>query len=248
MTDKPLSGKAALITGGSRGIGAGIAKRLAADGAGVAVTYLKSPDKAEAVAKACDDVGGKGLAIQADAGDVEAGRQAVDKVVNEFGRLDFLVNNPVDVGGGTVMDVTEETFDRSMAVNLRGPFFLTQAAAKRMSDGGRIINIGSVFADIVPVPGIDIYTMSKRGIAGLTKAWARDLAERQITVNCIQPGPIETDMNQPDSELGQVLIPMTALKRYGTVEEIAGMAAYLCGPEGGNVTGAIINNDGGMTL
>lgn len=245
---KPLAGKAALIMGGSRGIGAGIARRLAEGGADIAVAYLSNSKAAESVVLACRKAGVRAIAIQADAGDVRASRGAVARTASEFGRLDILVNNAVANEGGDVETVTEDGFDRAVAVNLRGPFFTTQAAVSHMTEGGRIVNIGSVFAEMVPIPGIDLYTMSKAALAGLTKAWARDLALKGVTVNCIQPGPIETDMNPLDGELAKILKPMTAIQRYGSVEEIAEMAAYLCGPLGGNVTGAILNNDGGMAI
>jgi 3-oxoacyl-[acyl-carrier protein] reductase len=245
---RPLSRKTALVIGGSRGMGAAIARRLAADGARVAITYLSNGRAARAVVKDCEKVSGKALAIKADAGDLAATRKAIQKAVKTLGRLDILVYSPVSIGGGVLADVTEQTFDRAIDVNLKGLFFAVQEAAKHMAKGGRIISIGSVFSLYTPIPGLDLYAMSKSAILGLTRAWSRDLADRNITVNCIQPGPIYTDMNDPTSDFGKALAAMTVLKRHGTVDEIAGMASYLAGPTGGYVTGAILNCDGGMTV
>lgn len=246
--DKPLSGKSALVIGGSRGMGAAIAKRLGADGANVAITYLSNAKAAKAVTAACTKSGGKSLAVKADAGDTAATGKAIKRAAKTLGGLDILVYSPVSIGGGKIDEITEETFDRAVAVNIKGLFFAAQTAAGIMNDGGRIIAIGSVFSQFVPLPGLDMYAMSKSAMMGLVKAWARDLAERNICVNCIQPGPIHTDMNDPTNDFGKLLASMTALKRHGKVEEIAGMASYLAGPTGGYVTGTILNCDGGMTL
>ncbi len=245
---KPLARKTALVIGGSRGMGAAIAKKLATDGANVAVTYLSNVKAAKSVVEACEKGGGKALAVKADAGDIGATRKAIKKAASTLGGLDILVYSPVSIGGGTLADITEETFDRAVDVNIKGLFFAAQEAAGLMADGGRIIAIGSVFSQFVPVPGLDLYAMSKSAMMGLVKAWSRDLADRKITVNCIQPGPIHTDMNDPSSDFGKSLAAMTVLKRHGTVDEIAGLASYLAGPTGGYVTGTILNCDGGMTV
>ncbi len=242
---KGLDEKVAIVTGGSRGIGAAIAKRLASAGAHVVLTYGSSTEQAEAVAKACVDAGGSGEPVKADAGDVAAGQALVDRVVQEKGRLDILVNNAAILAGADLLNVTEEDFDRNVAVNLKGVYFLTRAAAERMGKGGRIVNVGSIFGESVPYPGLDLYSMSKFAIAGLTRAWARDLAEKGITVNCIQPGPINTDMNPEDGDLASAMLPRSPIGRYGRPEEIAEMVAYLVGPNTDNVTSAILNNDGG---
>jgi 3-oxoacyl-[acyl-carrier protein] reductase len=240
-----LADKVAIVTGGARGIGAAVATRLAAAGAHVVLTYSRSADQANGVAKACTDVGGSGDAVQADAGDVAGARALVDRVVKDKGRLDILVNNAAILAGSDLLNGMEEDFDRNIAVNLKGPYFLAKAAAEQMGEGGRIVNIGSIFGESVPYPGLDLYSMSKFAMAGLTRAWARDLAPKGITVNCIQPGPINTEMNPEDGELAEAMLPRSAIGRYGRVEEIAEMVAYLVGPNTDNVTSAILNNDGG---
>lgn len=242
---KNLAGKVAIVTGGSRGIGAAVAERLAAAGAHVVLTYGQSGDAAAATEKACTDAGGGGEAVKLDASDVGGARALVDRVVKDKGRLDILVNNAAILAGADLLNVTEEDFDHNVAVNLKGVYFLTKAAAEQMGEGGRIVNIGSIFGESVPFPGLDLYSMSKFAIAGLTRAWARDLSPQGITVNCIQPGPINTDMNPEDGDLAEAMIPRSPLGRYGRVEEVAEMAAYLVGPNTDNVTSAILNNDGG---
>lgn len=247
MTDssKSLAGKVAIVTGGSRGIGAAVAKRLAAAGAHVVLTYNSAADKAAEVATACAGAGGNGEAVRVDAGDIAGARVLVDRVVQENGRLDILVNNAAILAGADLLNVTEEDFDRNVQVNLKGVYFLTKAAAEHMDEGGRIVNVGSIFGESVPYPGLDLYSMSKFALAGLTRAWARDLAPKKITVNCIQPGPINTDMNPEDGDLAEAMLPRSPTGRYGRVEEVAEMVAYLVGPNTDNVTSAILNNDGG---
>ncbi|MEM8949899.1 MAG: SDR family oxidoreductase [Pseudomonadota bacterium] len=242
-TQGTLQGKVAIVTGGSRGIGAAIAKRLAAGGAHVTLTYASSSDEAAKVAKACDDAGG-GEAVKVDAGDIAAGQALVDRVLKAKGQIDILVNNAALLAGADLLASTEEDFDRNVAVNIKGVYFLTKAVAERMDQGGRIVNIGSIFGESVPFPGLDLYAMSKFAIAGLTRAWARDLGPKGITVNCIQPGPINTDMNPEDGDLAGAMLPRSPIGRYGRPEEVAEMVAYLVGPNTDNVTSAIINNDG----
>lgn len=241
---KTLTGKTAIVTGGSRGIGAAVVKRLAAAGAHVTLTYANSAESAAAVAKACDEAGGGGEAVKVDAGDVVAGQSLVDHVVQARGHIDILVNNAAILAGADLLAVTEEDFDRNVAVNLKGAYFLTRAVAERMGQGGRIVNIGSIFGENVPFPGLDLYAMSKFAMAGLTRAWARDLGPKGITVNCIQPGPIDTDMNPEDGDLASAMLPRSPIGRYGRPEEVAEMVAYLVGPNTDNVTSAILNNDG----
>lgn len=241
-----LKGKVALVTGGSRGIGAAIAKRLAQDGAAVAITYAGSQDKAEEVVNGIESAGGKALAIRADSADASAVKNAVAETVKAFGRLDILVNN---AGIAIVAPLDEfklEDFDRIMAINVRAVFVASQEAARHMRDGGRIINIGSVNADRMPFEGGGPYAMSKAAVAGLTRGLARDLGPRGITVNTVQPGPVDTDLNPAEGEFAETLKSFMALKRYAKGEEIAGMVAYLASPEAGFVTGAALTIDGGF--
>ena len=244
---KPLAEKVALITGGSRGIGAAICERLAAAGADVTFTYFQSDSAAQKVAEACRKHAVKVNAAKVDAGDVDAGRQLVEQIVADGGHIDILVNNAASLPLGDIFSVTPEMLDQYIAVSIRGPFLFTQAVARHMPEGGRIVNIGSGLGQVVTAPGIDLYAMGKFALAGLTRAWAHDFAPRNITVNCIQPGPVHTDLNPQDGPLSGFLTPRTAIKRYGRVEEIAEMVAYLVGPHTDNVTGAILNNDGGWT-
>lgn len=240
-----LNGKVALVTGGSRGIGAAICKRLASAGANIALTYANSEDLADTVVNSCRSYSVSAMVIQADVGNVEANRKVVEQVVSNYERIDILVNNAAIAQRADLLSVTEADFDNFLKINLRGLFFLTQATVKQMSKGGRIINMGSIFGESVPYPGLSLYSMTKFALAGLTRAWARDLAHLGITVNCIQPGPIDTDMNPEDGELSKTMKPRCSIGRYGRVEEVAEMVAYLVGPNTDNVTGTIINNDGG---
>lgn len=240
-----LSGRVAIVTGGSRGIGAATACRLASGGAHVVLTYKNSADTAKGVAEACNAVAGGASVVQADVADVEGGRALVEQVIKDHGRLDVLVNNAAILAGADLLNASEEDFDRNIDTNLKGLFFLTQSAAGHMAKGGRIVNIGSIFGETVPYAGLDLYAMTKFGVAGLTRAWARDLADKGITVNCIQPGPINTDMNPQDGDFAQAMLPRAPLGRYGRPEEVAEMVAYLVGPNTDNVSGAILNNDGG---
>jgi 3-oxoacyl-[acyl-carrier protein] reductase len=243
---KQLTGKVALVTGGSRGIGAAIAKRLAQDGANVVVTYAGSQEKADEVVRAIESNGGKAVAIRADSADDKALKSAVGATVKTFGRLDILVSN---AGIAVIAPLDEfklDDFDRILAINVRAVFVAAQEAARHMGDGGRIINIGSVNADRMPFAGGGPYAMSKAAVAGLTRGLARDLGPRGITVNTVQPGPVATDMNSEDGEFAKTLKSFMALKRYAKGEEIAGMVAYLASPEAGFVTGACLTIDGGF--
>lgn len=243
-----LQNKRALVTGGSRGIGAAIVKRLAREGAHVALTYVSRPDQANEVVNAAQAFGVQALAIQADSADAEAVVAAVERTVAELGGLDILVNS---AGIGVIAPIDDyrlEDFDRTLAVNLRAVFIATQAAVKHMKAGGRIINIGSCNAERVPFAGGAVYAMSKAALVGLVKGLARDLGPRGITVNNVQPGPVDTDMNPADSDFAELLRKQVmALPRYGTADEIAAMVAYLAGPEAGFVTGVSLTIDGGFT-
>jgi 3-oxoacyl-[acyl-carrier protein] reductase len=242
----PLAGKAALITGGSRGIGAAIARRLAHDGADVAITFASAPAKADEVVRAIEATGRHALAVRAEATDAGAVREAVAKTVAAFGRLDVLVNNAGIALMAPLEQFTLEDFDRMVAVNVRAAFVATQAAAPHMGAGGRVIMIGSVNADRMPFAGGAVYAMTKAAIAGLTRGLARDLGPREITVNAVQPGPVDTDMNPASGPFAEGLKAMMAIKRYGTADEIAGLVAYLASPLAGYVTGACLTIDGGF--
>ena len=242
----PLAGKAALITGGSRGIGAAIARRLAHDGADVAITFASAQSKADDVVRAVEATGRRGVALHAEAADPAAVREAVAKTVAAFGRLDVLVNNAGIATMAPLEQFSLEDFDRMVAVNVRAAFVATQAAAPHMAAGGRVIMIGSVNADRMPFAGGAVYAMTKAAIAGLTRGLARDLGPREITVNAVQPGPVDTDMNPASGPFSEGLKAMMALKRYGTADEIAGLVAYLASPIAGYVTGAAFTIDGGF--
>lgn len=242
-----LENKRALVTGGSRGIGAAIVKRLAREGAHVALTYVSKPDQAYATVKAAQVLGVKALAIQADSADPKAVVAAVEQTVRELGGIDILVNN---AGLGVISPIDDfrlEDFDRTFAVNVRAVFVATQAAVKHMNPGGRVINIGSCNAERMPFAGGGVYAMSKAALVGLVKGLARDLGPRGITINNVQPGPVDTAMNPATSDFAKSLVQLMALPRYGTGDEIAAMVAYLAGPEAGFVTGASLTIDGGFT-
>lgn len=236
-----LNGKAALVTGGSRGMGAAIAMALAEAGADVALTYTSSPEKAAQVVKRIEAGGRRGLAIAADSADAAAVTASVDEAAKAFGRLDILVANAGIVTPGASL----EEIDRVLAVNTRAPYLAALAAEKHMKDGGRIITIGSCLGEAVRFPGITLYSMSKAAITGMTRGLARDLGPRGITVNVVQPGPIDTDMNPADGADADFQRGLTALGRYGKASEIAAMVAFLAGPGGAYVTGAQIAVDGG---
>ncbi|MFN6473131.1 MAG: 3-oxoacyl-ACP reductase family protein [Nostoc sp. SerVER01] len=244
---KRLTGKVALVTGGSRGLGAAIAKRLADDDAAVALTYTSSPQKADEVVRAIESAGGKALAIRADSADVEAVKNAVAETVKAFGRLDILVNNAGVAALAPIDQFSLEDFDRLVAVNIKGVFVATQEAIRHMGEGGRIINIGSVNSDLVPFVGGSVYALTKGAIASFTRGLARDLGFRGITVNNIQPGPVDTDMNPADGPFAESIKAMIALQRYGHSDEIAGMVSYLASAEAGFITGASLKIDGGFT-
>ena len=246
LTRNTLHGKVALIQGGSRGIGAAIAQRLAREGAAVALTYVSSPDKAAEVVRGIEAAGGRGLAIRADSSDPDAVRAAVRQTVEHFGALDILVNNAGVLAIAPIEEFSLEDFDRTLAVNVRSVFVASQEAARHMGEGGRIITIGSTNAERMPFAGGSVYAMSKSAIVGLTRGMARDLGPRGITVNNVQPGPVDTDMNPDDSEFADGLKGLMAIPRYGRAEEIAAFVAYLAGPEAGYVTGASLTIDGGF--
>ena len=244
--NRKLEGKIALITGGSRGIGAAIAKRLARDGAKVAITYSKGADAAASVVREIEREGGKAIAIQADATDAKAAKAAVEKTVATFGKLDVLVNNAGTAVPKPFEETTLEELDRVLDINVRGVFLATQAALKHMKSGSRIIMIGSSVGERVLVPGLVPYSATKGAVKIFTQALSREVANRNITVNNVQPGPIDTDLNPATSDWAVPQKAATALNRFGHVNEIAAMVAFVAGPESSYITGANLTVDGGM--
>src|ERR1700728_1971146 len=241
-----LTEKVALVTGGSRGIGAAISKRLAADGASVALTYAKDASGASAVVKEIELNGGKAIAIQADATDVEAVEAAVEKAFATFGRLDVLVNNAGTAIPKPFEEATLEEMDRVIDINVRGVFVATQAALKHMKSGGRIIMIGSAVGERVAAPGLVPYAGTKGAVKMFTQALAREIGSRGITVNNVQPGPIDTELNPAAGDWAVPQKAATALNRYGHVDDIAALVAFVAGPEASYITGANLTVDGGM--
>jgi 3-oxoacyl-[acyl-carrier protein] reductase len=242
--EKSLEGKVALVFGGSRGIGAGVAKQLAAEGADVALTYVAQPQKAAGVVAEIEGHGVRGLAVKADSAEAGEIRAAVEATIERFGRLDVAVINAGILPLGPIDQVKLEDLDRGLAVNLRGVFLAIQASQSRIGDGGRIITIGSNTA-VKAFPGSTVYSMTKAAVAMLVKCAALDLAPRGITVNNIQPGPTLTDMTAEHIDQIQQMIP---LNRVGSPSEIGALAAYLAGPQAGYMTGASLTVDGGMSL
>jgi 3-oxoacyl-[acyl-carrier protein] reductase len=240
-----LNAKVALVTGGSRGIGAGIAKRLASDGASVAITYTKGADAAASVVKEIERAGGKAIAIQADAADADAVTAAVEKAVATFGRLDVLVNNAGTAIPKPFEKTTLEEMDRVIDINVRGVFVATKAALKHMKEGGRIITIGSCVGERMMTPGLVAYSATKGAVKMLVQGLSREVGTRGITVNNIQPGPIDTDLNPAAGEWAAPQLENTALKRYGHVDEVAALVSFIAGPEASYITGANLTVDGG---
>jgi 3-oxoacyl-[acyl-carrier protein] reductase len=242
---KKLEGKIALITGGSRGIGAAIAKRLSADGANVAITYTKGAEAAASVVEEIERAGRKAIAIQADAADAEASKTAVEKTVASFGGLDVLVNNAGTAVPKRFEDTTLEELDRVIDINVRGTFIATQAALKHMKSGGRIIMIGSCVGERAMTPGLVPYSATKGAVKMFTQGLSREVGTRGITVNNIQPGPIDRDLNPAAGDWAAPQKANTALDRYGSVDEVAALVAFVAGPEASYITGANLTVDGG---
>lgn len=241
-----LSGRRALVTGGSRGIGAAIVRRLAADAAMVAFTYAASPGPAENLRAEVSAQGGTAVAIKADSADAQQVTDAVDQAVTALGGLDILVNNAGVSTSGVVESFPLQDFDRMLAVNVRGVFVAIQRAIPHLGTGGRIVTIGSIFAERVPRPSSAVYAMTKAALAGLTRGLARELGPRGITVNVIQPGPTATDSNPDSGEFADAMRQFIAVGRYGRPEDIASAVAYLASPEAGFITGITWNVDGGF--
>jgi len=240
-----LGKKVALVTGGSRGIGAAIAKRLAAEGASVAITYAKDANAAAAVVKAIEGSGGKAIAIQADAADAKAVQAAVEKAVAALGKLDVLVNNAGTAIPKPFADTSLEELDRVIDINIRGVFVTTHAALKHMNNNGRIINIGSCVGERMMTPGLVPYSATKGAIKMFTQGLSREVGNRGITVNNVQPGPINTDLNPAAGDWAAPQIAVTALGRYGTVDEVAALVSFVASPESSYITGANLTVDGG---
>ena len=244
-----LAGKVALVTGGSRGIGAAIVKRLADEGADVVFSYSNSQDRAEQVVQAVEAKGRRAVAIKADQATTAEVQGLVKQAHEAFGRLDILVNSAGVFVVGSVDDPAADiaSFDRQLDINVKGVVTAVRTAAPLLSEGGRIVSIGTTGADAIPFPGLSDYVGSKAAIAGYTRGWARDLGARNITVNIIQPGPINTEMNPEDSAHASSMTSRTALGRYGQPEEVAAAVAFLVGPDATYITGATLNIDGGLT-
>lgn len=243
-----LTGLVALVTGGSRGIGAAVALRLAEEGADVAITYRDGAQAAEVVAAKITGMGRRARAVRADSADPQAVRAAVDEVARDFGRLDVLVNNAGVGMVGPLEEAAIEEIDRVLEVNVRGPLVAAQAAAAHLGAGGRIINIGSCMTERVAFPGGSVYATSKAALTGLTKALARELGPRGITANMINPGPTDTDMNPADGPSAEFQQGFTALGSYGTPADVAATVAHLAGADGRYITGAVIAVDGGFAV
>lgn len=241
-----LQGKRALVTGASRGIGAAIAKRLAAEGADVAITYQHSAERAQAVVAEIETLGRRGLAIQADNADPAAVKAAVHQTAEAFGGLDILINNAgIFRGAGPIESITLDDIDATLAVNVRAVIVASQAAAKHMTDGGRIISIGSNLASRVPDAGKSLYSMSKSALIAWTQGLARDLGSRGITVNIVHPGSTDTEMNPAEGEQAAAQRARMAIPRYGKAADVAALVAFVAGPEAGSINGAGLTVDGG---
>jgi 3-oxoacyl-[acyl-carrier protein] reductase len=246
--NEALDGKVALVTGGGRGIGAAVALRLAKEGADVALTFQQYQQRADDVVDQIKAAGRRAIAVQADSADPAAVVAAVDRVASELGRLDILVNNAGAFLLGPLEQLSLEEFEQTVAVNIRAPFVASQAAVRRMSAGGRIIYIGSNVAERAVFPGFSLYAMSKTALIGLTKALGRELGGRAITVNLVNPGPTNTELNPADGPNADTINGFTALGHYAEPTDVAATVAFLASPDGRYITGATVNVDGGFTI
>jgi 3-oxoacyl-[acyl-carrier protein] reductase len=243
-----LDGKVALVTGGGRGIGAAVALRLAEEGADVALTFQQNQQRADDVVDQIKATGRRALAVQADSADPAAVVAAVDRAFGELGRLDILVNNAGAFLLGPIEQLSLEEFEQTVAVNIRAPFVASQTAVRHMSTGGRIINIGSNMAERAVFPGFSLYAMSKTALIGLTKALGRELGARGITVNLVNPGPTDTELNPADGPNADTINGFTALGHYAAPADVAAAVAFLASPDGRYITGSTVNVDGGFTI
>lgn len=240
-----LKDKTALVTGGSRGMGAATAFTLAERGARVALTYNSSADAVAEIVQAITDKGGEARAYQADAAAPETMPALAEAVIADLGGLDILVNNAGIFGGGMIGEIAAEDYQRMMRINVDSVFLLTNALIRHIRDGGRIINLGSVLGERASLPGLSTYNASKAAVAMLTRSWAKDLGPRRINVTCVQPGPVNTDMNPETGDFSETMSGMTALDRYGRPQEVANLIAFLASEESSYITGETINADGG---
>ncbi|OBH00919.1 oxidoreductase [Mycobacterium sp. E136] len=248
MSAAPLAGRRALVTGGSRGIGAEIVRRLSADGAAVAFTYSASAANAEGLVAELAGSGATVVAIQADAADGAQSAAAVERAVDDLGGLDIVVNNAGVAHIAPIDDFPAEEFERLVAINIGSTYWTTRTAIKHLGEGARIINIGSINADRIPGPGLSVYGLTKGAMSSFTRGLARDLGDRGITVNNVQPGPINTDANPDHGDFAESLKAVTTQRRYGHTRDVASLVAFLAGPESGYITGANLNVDGGFTV
>jgi 3-oxoacyl-[acyl-carrier protein] reductase len=242
-----LLGKKALVTGGSRGIGAATAVALAERGADVAITYHSSADAAQKVVKEIEALGRRGYAFPVDAGDAVAAAQGVRRAADSLGGLDILVNNAGVGAIAPIGDLSLEDVDLVLGVNVRGVYATTQAAVPLLSDGARLIHLGSCAAGRVTSPGMTLYAMSKSALVGFSKALARELGDRGITSNVVQPGPTDTDMNPSDGPFAEPQLADLAVRRFGTPTEVAAAITYLAGPQAAYITGTELTIAGGHT-
>lgn len=248
QTRTGLDGRVAVVIGGSRGIGAAVVRRLARDGADVGFTYLRDEVAAEKVVAAVEEAGRRAVALRVDSADAGELAAAVDTVADRFGRLDILVNNAAHYPVGPIEEIGLDEFDRTIAVNVRAPLVASTAAARRMTDGGSIVTIGSLVAERTVFPGYGLYAMSKTALTGLTKGLARDLGGRGIRANLVHPGPTDTDLSPADGPYADVIRSHTALGRYADADEIAATVAHLAGDDGRYITGTSVLVDGGFTI
>lgn len=240
-----LNGKRALVTGGSRGIGAAIALALAENGADVALTYQHSAGKADAVIKSIESLGRRAVAIKADSADPEAISRAVSEAVASLGGLDILVNSAAVITTGPIADIDVDDYQALMDINARAPVLFAKAVIPHLADGGRIVTVGSASGERVPFPGLTAYAMSKAALIGFTRGLSRELGPNGITVNLVQPGPTNTESNPADGEAGDLLRGLTSLGRYAEPREIANAVVFLASPAASVITGAVLTADGG---
>ncbi|GLW33283.1 SDR family NAD(P)-dependent oxidoreductase [Actinoplanes regularis] len=243
---KTIEGRVAFVSGGSRGIGAAVALRLASEGADVAITFQQNKDRAEEVVELIRRQGRRAVAVRADNADPDALVDALNGTVTEFGRLDILVNNAAAFPVGPIEQFGPDDIDQTIAVNVRAPFIAAQTAVRHMESGGRIINIGSNVAVRAAFPGFSLYSMSKTALIGLTKALGRELGPRAITVNLVNPGPTDTELNPSDGPMAETVNGFTAVGHYADPEDIAATVAFLAGPDARYITGATVDVDGGF--